>query len=122
MRALVMALVLALGSAAARAELAEIRWDAQGQATQRFTVAPAQFAEYCGKLAKGQTVRWRFDGDGALNFNIHFHVGKAVEFPVKQDGVSQLAGELKVEQDQDYCWMWSNKAARPARLNVQLQR
>jgi hypothetical protein len=115
-------LLLTLLATTAQAELVEIQWDAQQRMERRFDIAPGKFAELCGKLAKGQTVRWSFEGNAPTNFNVHFHVGKKVEFPTKLDGVSKSAGELKVEQDQDYCWMWSNKGAQPAGLSVQLQR
>ncbi len=121
MRAAVVALTL-LGAGAAQAEIAEIRWDDQGRATQTFNVAPGKFAEYCGKLSKGQTVRWSFEAPAALDFNIHYHVGKDVEYPAKAKGVASQQGELKVALDQDYCWMWSNKGGAAVGLTVQLQR
>ncbi|MFO1251472.1 MAG: hypothetical protein U1E77_10145 [Inhella sp.] len=106
----------------AQAEIAEIRWDAQGRATQTFNVAPGTFAEYCGKLTKDQTVRWSFEAGAPLDFNIHYHAGKAVEYPVKAKGVAAQQGELKVALDQDYCWMWSNKGGVGVTLKVQLER
>lgn len=115
-------LLLTLLATSAQAELVEIQWDAQGRMERRFDIAPAKFAELCGTLSKGQTVRWRFEGNAPTNFNVHYHVGKKVEYPTQQDGVAKLAGELKAEQDQDYCWMWSNKGSQPVGLSVQLQR
>jgi len=111
-----------LAAGGAQAEIAEIRWDAQGRATQSFNVAPGKFAELCGKLNKDQTVRWSFEGAAPLDFNIHYHVGQAVEYPAKAKGVAAQQGELKVALDQDYCWMWSNKGASAVGLSVQLQR
>ncbi len=121
MRAAMVVLSL-LAAGCAQAEIAEIRWDDQGHATQTFQVAPGKFAEYCGKLSKGQTVRWSFEAPAALDFNIHYHVGKDVEYPARTKGVAAQQGELKVALDQDYCWMWSNKGGAAVKLSVQLAR
>ena len=121
MRAALLVLSL-LAAGAAQADIAEIRWDAEGRAKQTFDVAPGKFAEYCGKLNKDQSVRWSFEAGAPLDFNIHYHVGKAVEYPVKAKGVAAQQGELKVALDQDYCWMWSNKGGAGVSLKVQLQR
>lgn len=115
-------LLLTLLATTAQAELVDIRWDAQGRMERRIDIAPGKFAELCGKLSKGQTVRWSFEGAAPLDFNIHYHVGKDVEYPAKAKGVAAQQGELKVALDQDYCWMWSNKGGAAVGLTVQLQR
>lgn len=102
---------LALMSAAgyAAADVAEIKWNEAGEAAQEFQIQPAKFAEWCTKLRSGEKVNWRFDAGAAVNFNIHYHEGKDVRFPAKQDGIANADGLLEVLEDQDYCWMWSNK-------------
>ena len=67
-------------------------------------------------------MRWSFQAAAPLNFNIHYHEGKKVEYPAKQDGVSQLQGTLPVSLDQDYCWMWTNKSGQAVDLNLLLTR
>ena len=105
-----------------RAEVVPIDWDAAGRFQHRQDIAPGKFGEVCGKLAKGQSVRWRFQADAPLNFNIHYHEGKAVKVPAKQDGVAEGSGKLGVEIRQDYCWMWVNKSGVVISLQVQLSR
>jgi hypothetical protein len=112
--------LLALGTA--RAELVDIAWAANGRFEHSAVVAPAQFVELCGKLAKGQTVVWSFTGAQPMDFNIHYHQGKQVVFPAKQSGVAALEGKLLAPLDQDYCWMWTNKTAAAVALTVRLQR
>jgi hypothetical protein len=114
---LLLALVLA---SPANADLVKIDWDSAGRFEHSQDVAPGKFAEICGKLTRDQSVRWSFQAAAPLNFNIHYHEGKKVEYPAKQDGVSQLQGTLPVGLDQDYCWMWTNKAAAPVSLRVLL--
>jgi Cu/Ag efflux protein CusF len=109
-------------TAAPSPELIHIQWDATGQFSQPLTVAPARFVEVCGKLAKGQSIVWSFDGQVPLNFNIHYHEGQNVVFPAKQDGVASLSSTLSVPLDQDYCWMWENKASAPAVVALKLKR
>ncbi|MBW8760759.1 MAG: hypothetical protein JF586_24525, partial [Burkholderiales bacterium] len=45
-----------------------------------------------------------------------------VIFPAKQDGTAKGDGTLDTTADQDYCWMWSNKAAQVATLKLKLKR
>ncbi|RQP21800.1 hypothetical protein [Piscinibacter terrae] len=106
----------------ARAELIEIDWDASGHFERAIDVAPGKFAELCGKLTKGQAIAWSFKGHEPLNFNIHYHEGKNVVFPAKQDKVASSDGELQVPVDQDYCWMWDNKTSAKSTLMVTLHR
>ncbi|MGY4828551.1 hypothetical protein ACVNIS_08240 [Sphaerotilaceae bacterium SBD11-9] len=116
------AIALTVMSSAANAELIEVAWDDQQQFIRKLQIAPTKFAELCGKLTAGTTVAWQFEASESLNFNVHYHEGKDVRFPAKQDGAATLQGELKVERDQDYCWMWSNKGKSPATLSVTLQK
>ena len=108
--------------AAARAEVIDITWDAAGRFERQLAVAPGQFAEICGKLNPPDDLQWQFSANVPLNFNIHYHEGKAVKFPAKQDGVAKGSGKLGVEIRQDYCWMWTNKSASAATLHIKLRR
>ena len=115
-------LVAAVIAIDARAELVEIAWDKAGRFETTVGVAPGQFAEVCGKLAKGQSIAWSFKGDRLMNFNIHYHEGKQVVFPAKQDAAVDAQGKLDVSLSQDYCWMWTNKTDLPAQLRTVLRR
>ena len=112
----------ALTLPAARAEMVDIAWNAAGRFEHRFVVAPGKFAEACGALARGQAVRWSFESPAPLNFNIHYHVGEKVEYPVRRDAVARAEGTLEAASDEDYCWMWSNKGSAPLNLQVRLSR
>jgi hypothetical protein len=105
-----------------QAELVPVKWDAQGRFVREFRIEPGKFVEACEKLPKGMKVGWRFKSSAPLNFNVHYHEGKDVRFPARQDQVASLDGTLDVELDQDYCWMWTNKSSGPAVLEVALER
>ncbi|MDH5540162.1 MAG: hypothetical protein OEY03_12230 [Rhizobacter sp.] len=115
------AAALALLQPAAAAEVIDIGWDAAGGFRRTLDIAPGKFAEVCGAQAAGQSVRWRFDASAPLTFNIHYHVGKELRYPARNEQVDHLQGQLLADSAQDYCWMWSNKGAAAVRLNLQLQ-
>lgn len=104
-----------------RADIIDIRWGPNGTFDRELSIAPGKFAEVCGKLAKGSSVDWRFDGSGPLDFNIHYHVGKDVVFPAKANGVATSSGALSAKVDQDYCWLWRNKAGEAVSLRLALR-
>ncbi len=106
----------------AHAEVIDIAWNEQSTFTKTAVVAPSKFVEVCGALDKGHSVSWRFDADVSLKFNIHYHEGKAVVFPFKRDSVKNASDRLDVAVNQDYCWMWENKSAQLATIQVVLAR
>ena len=111
-----------LCSTAARADIIDIAWNEQGRFERRVSVAPGKFAEACGKLARADSVAWRFEASGPLNFNIHYHEGKDVRYPERRDALAGASGRLQVVLDQDYCWMWTNKSGQAVDLNLLLTR
>jgi hypothetical protein len=113
-------LCLPLATPAAQ-HIADIAWG-DGGYRHAVTVAPGRFFEACGKLEAGAAVRWQFDAAAALDFNIHYHLGKEVVYPAQLKGVERAADTLAVRQAQDYCWMWTNRGAAPVKLELHLQR
>ena len=118
------AIVLALAATGTdlSADIVDIAWDGNGRFERSVSVAPAKFAEVCGKLPAGLKVRWSFDANTPLDFNVHYHVGKEAVFPSKMAAVASAKDTLDTKIDQDYCWMWSNKSSAPATIMVKLQR
>jgi hypothetical protein len=111
-----------VGAGVARSEVIDLQWQEGGRFERNLTIAPGKFAEICGPLDQGQVIRWSFEADRALNFNIHYHVEKDVRYPAKKDQVASLHGDLAVDSRQDYCWMWANKTTTAAKLSVMLAR
>ena len=116
------AVALLICANAAHAELVDIAWDASGRFERALDLAPATFAEVCGRLTEGQSIAWSFRSGQPLNFNAHYHEGKRVVFPVKKDRTAELDGELHVGVDQDYCWMWENPGSTGTTFTVVLRR
>ncbi len=120
--ALFIPLALMTALPVARADVVDIKWSGDGRFAHEGTVAAGRFAEVCGKLPAGTTVRWDFDASAPLDFNVHHHVGKEVVFPSKLSAVATAKDTLQASVAHDYCWMWSNKSAKPATLILNLQR
>ena len=115
-----LAVALAALSEPAAAELVPVEWDSAGQFSKDLPVAPGKFVEVCEKLPKAAKVDWSFSAAAPLDFNIHFHEGKKVRFPARKDQVAKDAGTLVTKVSQDYCWMWTNKAAVDVALSIKL--
>ncbi len=107
-------------NAVSHAEIIDVKWDAVGKFERTHSIKPGKFVEICEKLPNGSAVDWQFNASAPVNFNIHFHQGKDVTFPEKQDGVSERRGTLVAPSDEDYCWMWSNKGDAPSSIRVSL--
>lgn len=112
-------LILAI-PAGANAEIVDLKWAGSAFA-HKSSIAPRKFLEVCGKLKAGEPVAWQFTTSAPTDFNIHYHVGKAVTYPAKRTDIAADAGKLTPETDQDYCWMWSNRAAQPIDIDLSLQ-
>lgn len=121
MRKVIIAIVCAVFASSASAELIEIKL-APGEAVEkRLTVAPGKFAELCSALQRGQAVAWQFRADAAMDFNIHYHVDKRVEYPEQRKNIKDASGRLVIEVDQGYCWMWTNRSLTPVVVDVMLR-
>lgn len=104
------------------ASLVEIHWDMANAFRYSAEVEAGGLAEVCGELAAGERVSWAFEADAELDFNIHYHEGDRVTYPVKSPQVRLLADELTAPVDQTYCWMWTNRLDTPAMLKLTLSR
>jgi hypothetical protein len=113
--------VLAMASQA-RAELVDIRFNEQGRFEHSTSVAPGKSIEICSKLTKGQMLPWSFKSDQPMQFNIHYHEDKKVEFPAKLQSATSADARLEVPVDQHYCWMWANKGSSEAKLSFSVQK
>lgn len=110
------------GTSGAHAEVVDIAWTASGGFERKVTVPAGKFVEICGPLERGETVRWAFESTHPLDFNVHYHVGKDVHYPSRQDGARSARGTLDVQSRQDYCWMWSSKQQAAAELSLTLEK
>jgi hypothetical protein len=77
-------------------------------------IKPGGVVEECLRLEAGRSRAFEWSADGPLDFNIHFHRGDDVNYPVKLNGQPKGNGRFTASSGEDYCWMWT--ARRPTRL------
>lgn len=82
-----------------------------------FEVPAGKIAEECRKVGAGQRIAYSFESAAPMDFNIHYHRGKDVAYPMKQDAVQRAEATFAAETAEEYCWMWSNRSTAPIRLN-----
>jgi hypothetical protein len=111
---LIFLLVLAGSPAAAQIHEAPVAIEAK--------VAPGGFEELCFELDRGQAMRYAFDADAELDFNLHWHRGNEVLYPLKLGAVARLAGVFKAPEKQAYCLMWTNREKRATLLRARIDR
>ena len=76
-------------------------------------IAPGKIAEECLKIEAGRIVDYRFDADAQVDFNIHYHRGKEVFYPVKVGQTTRQETAFTPRDTEEFCLMWSNKTQQP---------
>jgi hypothetical protein len=71
------------------------------------TIAAGKVGEVCMPLRAGDTLAWRFESSAAADFNLHDHVGKKVNMPVRRKAVRQQTAHHTVARKNDWCLMWT---------------
>jgi hypothetical protein len=85
-------------------------------------IAPGKIAEQCTDMERGASVRWKFNADGALQFNIHRHAGNDVTYANRSYNTRELDGVFKPAGQHQWCWMWTNETAAVVSLRVEMKR
>ncbi len=71
------------------------------------TIEPKRVHEECVKLQAGDRRKYYWRADSPVDFNIHYHEGPEVSYPMKRDGMRGDGGTFTAKVGQDYCWMWT---------------
>lgn len=121
MKQLILALALAWSPFSAHAEIVTIKWDTDGRFTHGSEIRPGGFLELCGKIAPGPAIEWAFTSSAPVESNVHYHEGKNVVYPAKHRAAVSITDRLVVGSEQEYCWMWTNRAIQVVRVDVKLQ-
>lgn len=79
------------------------------------TLEPKKVHEECTRLETGETRKYHWKSDAPVDFNIHYHRGKDVFFPVKRDAMRGDGGTFTAASGEDYCWMWVARD-KPAKI------
>src|SRR5689334_10222360 len=75
------------------------------------TLAAGKVHEECLPIAAGAKSGFHWKSSAAVDFNIHYHKGPEVFYPVKKDRSSGDRGTFAAKTAEEYCWMWTAKDA-----------
>jgi hypothetical protein len=79
------------------------------------TLEPGAMHEECATLAAGEKRSYYWKAAAPVDFNIHFHEGEKVSYPVKREAMRGDGGTFVAKVAQDYCWMWTARD-KPAKV------
>jgi hypothetical protein len=67
-------------------------------------------AEECVKLSAGESIRYVFESSAPVEFNVHFHRGDSIEYPIKRADVRAADERFTARSTEEYCLMWTNRS------------
>ena len=77
--------------------------------TFSFPLAAGKVHEECLPIAAGAKSSYRWKSSSPVDFNIHYHRGPEVFYPVKKDAERDARGTFDAKTAEEYCWMWTAK-------------
>jgi hypothetical protein len=86
------------------------------------SLAPGAFDELCFELGAGESMRYSFDADAPVDFNVHWHQGGVVSYPVRIAAVARLGAVFRSPKKEGYCLMWTNRSRIPVPLRARIDR
>ena len=82
------------------------------------TILPDDSYELCLVLAQDQQLRYKFNAPRKLDFNIHYHAGHEVFYPVSEDHITDATAMYTAQSEQEYCLMWINQGDTDVQLSL----
>ena len=70
---------------------------AKAETPKSATLKPNKIVEKCMSLVPPQKIEYRFESSAKLNFNLHYHKGEQVYYPVKLDRTNGESGLYEVK-------------------------
>ncbi|MBT5186189.1 MAG: hypothetical protein HOH19_09430 [Kordiimonadaceae bacterium] len=84
----------------------------------RALIEPGKVHEVCMDLEFGRRLTYAFISSREMNFNIHYHEGEEVAYPIADHLTKEKNEIFTAQSNQGYCMMWTNPNDKPSRLNV----
>ncbi len=82
-------------------------------------IEPGKSYEACMRLSAGDKIYYEFTSDSDLRFNIHYHEGKEVLYPVPVKLISSEKAVFEPKSRKQYCMMWNNPGKETVELELQ---
>ena len=79
-------------------------------------IPPGKIHESCMTLVHSDTLAYEFSADKPLEFNLHYHPGEVVEYPIPVMLTEEEKGTFQPGTDHKYCLMWKNSTREIVRL------
>ena len=92
-----------------------------GAQSKKIELPAGEFHEECVELAAGQRLVYDFSAAKPVKFNIHYHAGGKVFYPVRKSA-RHARGVFTSRAAQGYCMMWTNAHAVSIDLNYHFDR
>jgi hypothetical protein len=80
------------------------------------------FNEHCLQLGAGERIRYQFRANGEVDFNIHYHRGSDVHYPVKTSASRSADATFTAPHADTYCLMWERKVDGATRIDGSVER
>ncbi len=96
--------------------IAVLAGSAYSQAAKPVIIKPGKIFEKCLSLSPPQKIEYSFESAAKLNFNLHYHRGEQVYYPVKLDRTNAESGLYEARAKETYCLMWENKTGADVEL------
>lgn len=74
--------------------------------------------ETCLEMDAGQSLMFEFESNHEVEFNLHYHKGKKVSYPIKSHKTSAIKQTFKAPMKQTYCLMWKGLNDEPSKIKV----
>lgn len=91
-------------------------------ASMEASLSPGAFDELCFELGAGESMRYSFDADAPVDFNVHWHQGGVVSYPVRIVAVARLGSVFRSPKKEAYCLMWTNRSRTAVSLRARIDR
>lgn len=75
---------------------------------QNLNLRPGKVHESCHKLDAGSKLSYSFQVSSETLFNVHYHMGKEIKYPVAEQQTFKDSGIVYIDITQTYCLMWTN--------------
>ncbi len=93
----------------------------EGTVVVAVTLEPGKVHEECMRVEAGQKRRYHWKSSAPVDFNIHYHRGNDVLYPVKRDRMRGDGGTFSAKSGEDYCWMWMARTEAKIEGRIELE-
>ncbi len=84
-------------------------------------IKPGGIHEECASAKGGQKFAYSFYASTPVDFNVHYHAGDKIYYPIERRGVTMDDGTYVPDHQDIYCLMWTNIQKTPVTLNYKYE-